>query len=90
MALFSITIRSAPDQPAAIKISRSLTSMSVAALRAAIGTDQPLLTIDTARHSLEVDCDTGHREQHARIRAVIDQLQAIGCEITLLSTVLSR
>ena len=39
--------------------------------------------IDTSAHGIELDPSEGHKQQHALIRAVIEQLHAAGCEISL-------
>lgn len=83
MALYSIAIRSAPEAPAAIKVVRALGVPSISRIRELIGSDEPVVTIDTSAYGIELDPVEGHKQQHARIRAAIEQLEAAGCEITL-------
>jgi len=83
MALYSIAIHSAADELAAIKTVRAFSGRSIEHIRGHLGTEHSVITIDTTAYGIELEPTEGHKQQHAIIRGVIEQLKAAGCEIVL-------
>lgn len=81
MSVYSIAVTVAPHPPSLIKLLRPYTTASVGELAGKLGSEQPVVEIDTTDFPLSVDDDAGLQQQQQTLLDLIDHLEGAGASV---------